>query len=210
MKNFLLVCASIVFTTALTAPLALAADSPWLGTWKLDPAKSHFTGETFAYSKLPNGMMHYTDGSTTSYDFGIDGKEYATVSGRSTAWTAAGDNAWDSVAKYKGTLLSKTHRVLSGDGKTLTIHSTGTQPDGKTFTTNLPGRVSAGPQALKANGSRPRSPSPFRTPTPSPPRETRCVGTSPAIRRAWKVRPTAQICPSQAQPFLPASPSPIR
>jgi hypothetical protein len=129
MKKFLLVCALTVFAVLP----AFATDNPWIGTWTLDLNKSQFTGDTFTYSKAANGMMHYSDGSVVSFDFGIDGKEYKTVYNRTTTWTAAGDNAWDTVAKADGKVLSKTHRQLSADGKTLTITSTGTRPDGTAF-----------------------------------------------------------------------------
>jgi hypothetical protein len=58
MKKLLLVCALTIFAVLP----ALAADSPWIGNWKLDPAKSHFIGDTFTYSKAANGMMHFSDG----------------------------------------------------------------------------------------------------------------------------------------------------
>lgn len=124
----------LAFSLAAFAVLpALAADNPWVGTWKLDPAKSHFTGDTFAYSEAPNGMMHFSDGSTISYDFGIDGKTYKTHDDRTTMWTASGDNAWDSVTKANDTVLVSVHRELSSDGKTLKITASGTKPDGTPF-----------------------------------------------------------------------------
>src|SRR5271170_5840362 len=126
MKKLLLVCA-LAFVAVLPA---IAADNPWVGTWKLDIAKSTFTGDTFTYSKTANGMMHYSDGSTINFDFGIDGKEYKTVFDRTTTWTPVGDNAWDTVGKANGTILAKSHRQLSPDGKTLTITTTRTRPDG--------------------------------------------------------------------------------
>jgi hypothetical protein len=45
MKKLLLACVLALVSTMPT----LAADNPWIGTWKLDPAKSHFTGDTFTY-----------------------------------------------------------------------------------------------------------------------------------------------------------------
>src|SRR6266849_2202506 len=66
---------------------AAAVDSPWVGTWKLDMAKSNFTGDTVTYSKTPAGLYHISDGSTVSYDFAVDGKEYPTSSGNKTTWT---------------------------------------------------------------------------------------------------------------------------
>lgn len=129
MKRISLVCTLfLLFTT-----LAIAADNPWIGTWKLDPAKSHFIGDTFSYYNPPNGMMHFTDGSTISYDFAIDGKPYKAAYDRTTVWTAAGTNAWDSVTSAKSTVLYKGHHVLSADGKTLTNTYTGAKPDGSTF-----------------------------------------------------------------------------
>jgi hypothetical protein len=128
MKKLLLVCALTIFAIVP----AFAADNPWVGTWKLDIAKSTFTGNTFTYSKTANGMMHYSDGSTVNFDFGIDSKEYKTQFDRTTTWTSVGDNAWDTVAKANGAVLGKSHRQLSPDGKTLTITSTRTRPDGST------------------------------------------------------------------------------
>jgi hypothetical protein len=129
MKKFLLVCA----LTISSFVSAIAADNPWIGTWTLDLSKSQFTGDTFTYSKAANGMMHYSDGSNANFDFAIDGKEYKTVYDRTTTWTAAGDNTWDTVMKANGKVLGKSHRQLSSDGKTLTITGTGTRPDGSAF-----------------------------------------------------------------------------
>ncbi len=118
---------------ALQTAAAQAADSPWSGTWKIDQAKSHLVGDTFTLAKGPGDMLHYSDGSTASYDFGVDGKEYKTWSNRTTIWTPAGNNAWDTVSQAGGKVLAKSHRQLSADGKTLTITSTGTRPDGVPF-----------------------------------------------------------------------------
>jgi hypothetical protein len=129
MKTTLLLCSML----ALPVGSVLAADSPWNGTWKLDPTQSHFTGDTFTLTKGPGDMLHYSDGSSASYDFGVDGKEYKTWSNRTTTWTPAGNNAWDTVTQADGKVLVKSHRQLSADGKTLTITATGTRPDGVAF-----------------------------------------------------------------------------
>jgi hypothetical protein len=129
MRKLLLLCA----LAASSVLPAFAADNPWVGTWKLNLAKSHFAGDTFTYSKLPNGMMHYSDGSTVSFDFGTDGKEYNTAYGRSTKWTAVGDNAWDTVTMAKGAVFAKSHREISADGKTLNITYERTRADGSTY-----------------------------------------------------------------------------
>src|SRR5271170_5098280 len=125
----------IAFTLVLlaaSAGIALAADSPFAGTWKLNVEKSKFTGDTFTYAATATGF-HYSNGATLEYDFAVDGKDYPTIPDRTVSWTKAGDNAWDTVAKDgKGTVLSKAHRVLSADGKKLTITYTSYRPGGGT------------------------------------------------------------------------------
>jgi hypothetical protein len=127
--------ALLLVGSLLAAPsgAALAADSPWNGTWTLDPAQSHSSGETFTYSKGPGRLLHYSEGSTVAYDFGIDGKQYEAWPGCTVTWTAAGKNAWNSVYKIKGKVLGKIRRELSADGKTLSLTTAGTRPDGSTF-----------------------------------------------------------------------------
>jgi len=127
--------ATWILCSLLTLPAgaASAADSPWNGTWKLDLEKSHLTGQTFTYSERPGGMLHYEDGSTASFDFGLDGKEYKTWANRTTSWAAAGKNAWDTVTRADGKVRTKGHVALSEDGKTLTMSFMGTKPDGQDF-----------------------------------------------------------------------------
>jgi len=125
----------VVLTLILLAGCAgsaLAADSPFAGTWKLNVEKSKLTGDTFTYSATSTGY-HYSNGATVEYDFAADGKDYPTVADRTVAWTKSGENAWDTVFKDgKGTVLSKGHRVLSGDGKRLSVTYTTYRPDGTT------------------------------------------------------------------------------
>jgi len=126
MKKLLLACVMLV----LPSFGALAAESPWVGTWKLDPSKSQLVGDTFDYSKAPNGLIHYSDGSTASFDFGLDGKEYKSWGNHSVVWTAADPNTWNTVVKQDGAVIYAARRELSADGKTLTISMTGNRPDG--------------------------------------------------------------------------------
>lgn len=129
MKAFILFCSLV----ALPGGVALAATSPWEGTWKLDAARSHLTGDTFTFSQGPGQMLHYSDGVNVSYDFGLDGKEYPSAYGRVTSWTPAGKNAWDSLTKMHGEVLAKGHRELSADGKTLTMTFSGSNADGSPY-----------------------------------------------------------------------------
>ncbi len=128
MKKFLLGA----LACALTLP-ALAA-SPWDGTWKLDPAKSNFTGGTFTVTKTASGMWHFTDG-TVSYDYAPDGKPYSVLTPENTfTYKLADDHTGDFVNMVKGKVTSKMHETLSADGKTLTDETTSYRPDGTTAT----------------------------------------------------------------------------
>jgi hypothetical protein len=133
MKSMLLSSALWVLACAS----AQAGETVWLGHWKLDPAQSHFSGDTMTFSPGPNGLLHFSDGSTINYDFGLDGKSYPAAYNRTTIWTQAGKNAWDQQTQVDGKTLYKSHRQLSADEKTLTMTFTGTQPDGSALNEEL-------------------------------------------------------------------------
>ncbi len=126
MKQFVLAAA----LCGAISGVALAADSPFAGTWKLDIAKSQFTGDTLDYSKTATGM-HYSDGAV-AYDFAVDGKDYPTMPGRTTSWTKTGAGSWDAVFKASGKVVVKSHKMLSADGSTLSSSWTEYRPDGTT------------------------------------------------------------------------------
>jgi len=112
------------------------AASPWDGTWKLDRAKSHLTGESFTYSKTANGMWHVSSGDLT-YDFRPDGKPYPVLDADHTITTTmSGDHALTIVNAFKGKTTSTTKETLSADGTTLTDESSGTRADGTSYTSS--------------------------------------------------------------------------
>ena len=117
---------------ALQAGAALAVNSPWDGTWKLDQAQSHFTGSTMSITQGGAGLLHYADGSTVEYDFAPDGKERKYWANRTAVWTAPHKNTWDVVVKIDGKVHSRGHLVLAGDSKTLAQTWTANMPDGST------------------------------------------------------------------------------
>jgi hypothetical protein len=83
-------------------------------------------------NQKPDGTIHVIDGSVV-YDFKVDGKDYPTIGDRTTAWAKTGDNTYSSTQKAGGKVLSQSERVLSSDGKTMTVTTTGTHPDGSSF-----------------------------------------------------------------------------
>ena len=114
-------------------PLA-AADAPYVGKWKMDPAKSDFGSSTITYAQLASGEMQSTaDGQ--SYKFKMDGKDYPDPFGATAAWKSLDANTWQTTWKLNGKTLNTDDLKLSSDGKTLTINSRTSKADGTTETT---------------------------------------------------------------------------
>jgi hypothetical protein len=123
---------ALTLAAALTVSGAAFAESPFVGSWKMDVAKSTFTGDTMTYTKTATGY-HYSNGSTFAYDFADDGKPYTTmIAGRTATWTKTGDGGWDMVFAIDGKVLTKAHRTLSPDGSTMTTTYEEYRPDGTT------------------------------------------------------------------------------
>lgn len=118
---------------AIAAVPCFAAGSNWDGTWKLNQAKSKLTGDTFTITNLGGGRYRYSSGSAISYDFACDGKPYPVIADRTSTCTGSPAGS-DYVAKAGNTVLAKSHRAISADGKTMTIHGTSIHPDGSTST----------------------------------------------------------------------------
>ena len=133
--------------TALTLLLGLAtslaaAENPFAGTWKFNPAKSKLTGDTMKFAKTESGAIRWS-GSGLSYTFKMDGKEYKGPFGEAVVWKQIDDNTWQDTFTAKGTLLDTDTSKLSEDGKTLTVVSKGTKPNGEAFEdTTVYGRIS--------------------------------------------------------------------
>ncbi len=126
-KRLYFVCAAL----ALAAAPCFAAGSKWDGTWKLDPAKSKMTGSTVTITQ--NGNMYTLDTGSFKFSFACDGKDYNFLPDRTVSCTGAG-NSYSLVFKIKGKVESTTKRTISADGKTLTDVTTGTRPDGTSYT----------------------------------------------------------------------------
>ena len=141
----------IVLAGVFFASPAFAAD-PIVGTWKLNVAKSKFT----AGSELTAGTRVYTeaiglytldqkltgtDGKETSnraqYRDGKEEKQGTAGPADTTLGKKIDANTWDFDLKKDGKVVGHVHRVVSADGKTLTVHNTGMQLSGATGNTTL-------------------------------------------------------------------------
>lgn len=141
-------CLTLTLLVFTTAAIAAADDHSFAGTWKMNLAKSHLTGETHTYTKLPSDMLHFSGGSV-EFDYQYDGKEYEMRPGLMGSWTQSGENSWNWAETKDGKVIAVGHDSLSKDGNTLETTYTLYRPDGQSEnSSSVWKRVSGGPGIL--------------------------------------------------------------
>lgn len=121
--------------------------SPMMGTWKLNEAKSKFApgapkNHTVVYEAAGDSVKVTVDGTDADgkalhneWTGKFDGKDYA-VTGDPTSDTRAykkvNDNTLDMTIKKDGKVTATGTIVVSADGKTRTVTTSGTDAKGKT------------------------------------------------------------------------------
>jgi hypothetical protein len=145
------IVAIALLSTLFFGTIAFAADAVD-GTWSLNVAKSKFSGTapksgTRVYTESAGGTtldqkMVGADGKEMSMHVTLayDGKNHP-ITGNPDADGGIGKaiNAHTSefTLTKAGNVVGNVHRVVSADGKTLTVHNKGTQADGKTYDDTL-------------------------------------------------------------------------
>jgi hypothetical protein len=115
----------------LATGMARAAESPFVGEWKLDPSRS----------RLPDEMKVESEGGNKyAFDFGagterivVDGTDQPGNGGTLLSVNAEASDTWIVERKQDGRLLIKATWKLSKDGKTLTDYFRGFESDGSTL-----------------------------------------------------------------------------
>lgn len=120
----------------LFAGMLSAADEPFLGKWKLNMAKSKFTGEQMKIEDLGGNKYKWTDGGVSDTVV-ADGTDQLGQFGTTTSLAAEGANTWKMVIKKDGRVISSMTHSVSSDGKTQTIKGTDFKPDGTTSDFNV-------------------------------------------------------------------------
>jgi hypothetical protein len=153
MKRILLLLAVLALSAAVSGPL-MAQTNPFAGTWKLNTAKSKFTGvpmpknltrevvaqdggTKFSYKGIAG------DGKTIDYSFvtNYDGKDSAIAGSGAPGGADAiavkrvGSNKAEAISKKGGTEIGKASADVSKDGKVTTVKSSGKTSDGKDYST---------------------------------------------------------------------------
>src|SRR6266545_3748384 len=125
----------------------LVAADPTVGTWKLNTEKSKYSpgpapkSATITYEETADGVKRTgesidADGNKTSFEYTAkyDGKDYP-VSGSdlfdAIALKRLNDRTVESTLKKSGKVVTTARRVVSKDGKTLTLTITGTNAKGQ-------------------------------------------------------------------------------
>jgi hypothetical protein len=139
----LVVCALMVFSSSVV----LAADN-WVGTWKLNVAKSKFSpgpapkSQTMKFEATPAGTKLTVDGVNadgrvvhSGWTSKLDGKEVPWEGFNPNADTAApqrvDDNTYTNTWKKTGNVTVTAKVVVLADGKSLTDTQTGKTAKGE-------------------------------------------------------------------------------
>ena len=146
MRKSLLMVSLAACAIVLSSSVVLAADN-WLGTWKLDLAKSKYSpgpapkSLTLKFEATPGGIKFTGDGvgadgkpTHSMFLSKFDGKDVP-YEGNPDADTASpkkiDDNSYDNTWKKGGKATIAAKVVVSADGKTMTITQTGTNAKGE-------------------------------------------------------------------------------
>lgn len=146
MRSSFVVAALVLLASGIVAATQSqkANDLPYAGKWKLNVARSDFGETTITIARTASGQMQFTTAGQ-SYTFQVDGKDYPSLFGRTTAWKQIDANTWESTTKQSGKVVSTETTTVSADGKTLSMTLKGLKPGGGTFDqTIVHERVSGG------------------------------------------------------------------
>jgi len=122
----------VLSVVCLTTGMTWAAQSPFIGEWKLDPSKSRMPDEMKVQSK---------GGNTYAFDFGgvtetivVDGRDQpGGYGGTLLSVKPEAPDTWIVERKKDGRLLLRATWKLSKDGRTLTDYYRGFRSDGSTI-----------------------------------------------------------------------------
>jgi hypothetical protein len=146
-KNLFVSALAVTFVMLTSASMAAAADN-WMGSWKLNVAKSKYMpgpapkSQTLTFEATPAGIKLSTDAvgadgtaAKGGYTSKFDGKDVPWV-GNPDADTAAAKridaNSYENAWKKGGKATITAKAMVSADGKTLTVSQSGKNVKGDT------------------------------------------------------------------------------
>ncbi len=140
MKKNLFVSSLLLCVATLLGSQAAFASENWVGSWKLNAAKSKFTSDTvvraqtLSFEATPAGIKLTSDG-TDPQGKAMHGEYTSSFDGKDVAWTGnpsadmacpkrIDDSSYENVWKLSGKHTMTSLVVVSKDNKTLTITQT--------------------------------------------------------------------------------------
>jgi hypothetical protein len=149
MTRKVLVRSMLACAALLLAGQAVHAAEHWVGTWKLDPAKSKaasggIRAQTLKFEATPEGIKLTSNGTDAdgkpmhgTYTSKFDGKDVPWT-GNPLADTASpkriDDDSYENTWKKGGKVTVTAKVSVSKDGKSMTVTQTGTDAKGAPFT----------------------------------------------------------------------------
>jgi hypothetical protein len=125
-----------------------AAQTPFVGSWKLNQDKSQLAGDTMKFGPAQGDAIELKAGGVT-YSFRVDGKNYALPSGNIAIWRQVSPASWTTeYRKQDGSLLSRDSWQLSTDGQKLSVTTSGVKADGDLYTNTAEYARTAGSNGL--------------------------------------------------------------
>jgi hypothetical protein len=135
----------VLLCICLASGTLWAADSPFTGKWKLDPARSRLTDVMKVNAVGPN-KYDFNLGGDTVETIVVDGTDQQGSYDSTLSVTAEAPDIWRVVRKSKGRTTIVGVWKLSADGKTLTDNFTSYRSNGTTFHLDyIYQRTAAGP-----------------------------------------------------------------
>lgn len=132
----------------LVAVMCFAANDAWMGTWKLNEAKSKLAASapknsTVAYEAAGDSIKVTIDGTSpdgtalhSEWTGKFDGKDYASTGNPNEDMRSVkqiDDHTLHVTSKKGGKVVLTAHVVLSADGKSRTVTTTGTDAKGMKY-----------------------------------------------------------------------------
>lgn len=135
----------VLALVGLGATVLWASDPPYVGSWKLNPARSDFGETTVTYEEMADGEMKVR-ANGQSYTIKADGNDYPTPWGVTAAWKAVDANTWKVTNKIDAKVVGTATLKLAADGKTLTVDGRNIDANGEaSSSTSVYLRTSGGP-----------------------------------------------------------------
>lgn len=138
----------VVGVCFLVSPVISQAQDPWIGTWKLNTARSKYSpglapkSSTLVAVAADGGFKQTVD--TVMAGLGLpthsevtakfDGKDTPVKSNANadtTAYTRIDSRSYETVSKKNGKVTLTSRVVISADGKTRTVSQTGVDAEGR-------------------------------------------------------------------------------